>query len=141
MSQGGWSPERIVASVLCILLMAAPIGALMTSAPGALNLDEERQQPKYTSGNEPTLHGVQYWGDLGSMSACQVHDAPYAADGLTGSSATFQMSETNGTGPPTCHMGIDLQYDYETSSGGSLLKPTNFTIEVEYSPGKSAVNC
>ncbi|SVD25337.1 uncharacterized protein METZ01_LOCUS378191, partial [marine metagenome] len=108
MSLGGQSPERVVAAVLCILLLAAPIGALVTSAPGGSNLGEERGQPRYTSGNEPTQHAVIDWGGLGSTTACQVHDPEDAWDGSTGESATFQMSETNGTGPPTCYMGIDL---------------------------------
>ena len=141
MSLGGQTPERVVAAVLCILLVAAPIGALVTSTPGGSNLEEERRQPKYTSANEPTQHAVIDWGGLGSTTACQVHDPEDAWDGSTGSSATFQMSETNGTGPPTCHMGIDLQYNYQTAAGGALLKPTNFTIEVEYSQSLATDNC
>ena len=91
----------------------------------------ESNNPVLTSqlDNTPELHAVSDWGGLGSTSACQVHDSDQSVDNNIGSSATFQMSEPSSS---TCYLGINLQYNY-TVVNGSMIKPSYFDIEIEYS--------
>jgi hypothetical protein len=93
----------------------------------------ESNNPALTSqlDNTPELHAVSDWGGLGSTSACQVHDSDQSVDENTGSSATFQMSETPSSST-TCYLGINLQYNYKVVNG-SMIKPSYFDIEIEYS--------